>query len=291
MEYGMGMNDMQYQLLYSIYSFPNIILPLFGGYFIDKLGKRTGIVIFACVVAIGQFIFAVSTHAAQGSEGFGKFLMIFGRFIFGLGGENLAVTESAFIASWFKGKELSLALGVDLCVSKLATAINDDTQPAFYIASGNHLSLGYWFGFILCLLSIGAAYVLIIVDTRAENSLKNLQATSSQGQPADNNVAIPSQSIDTDDEPIEPIRWNDFRKFPTQFWILSCNCLFMYMCFMSFMNVGSDFLRTRFNMSIQEAGVVLSLPYTLAAIISPFAGYFIDLIGMRTQFSTISILK
>lgn len=79
----MNMNDLQYQLLYSFYSFPNIILPLFGGYFIDRLGKRQGIVLFALIVTVGQFFFAVSTHAVHASEGFGKFLMIFSRFIFG----------------------------------------------------------------------------------------------------------------------------------------------------------------------------------------------------------------
>ena len=72
MEYGMGMNDVEYQLLYSFYSFPNIVLPLFGGYFIDRLGKRQGVIVFAVIIVVGQFFFAVSTHAVRASEGFGK---------------------------------------------------------------------------------------------------------------------------------------------------------------------------------------------------------------------------
>lgn len=79
----MDMNDFQYQLLYSFYSFPNIILPLFGGYLIDRLGKRQGIVLFAVIVAVGQFFFAVSTHVVRASKGFGQFLMILSRLIFG----------------------------------------------------------------------------------------------------------------------------------------------------------------------------------------------------------------
>ena len=79
----MGMSDFQYQLLYSLYSFPNIVIPLFGGYFIDRLGKRQGLIIFAVIVTIGQFFFAVSTHAVRSSEGFGKFLMLISRFVFG----------------------------------------------------------------------------------------------------------------------------------------------------------------------------------------------------------------
>ena len=83
LEYGMNLNDFEYQLLYSFYSFPNIILPLFGGYFIDRLGKRHGVITFAIIVAVGQFFFAVSTHAVGSSEGFGKFLLILSRLIFG----------------------------------------------------------------------------------------------------------------------------------------------------------------------------------------------------------------
>jgi len=36
----MNLTDVEVNLLYSVYSLPNIILPFFGGYFIDKIGKR-----------------------------------------------------------------------------------------------------------------------------------------------------------------------------------------------------------------------------------------------------------
>jgi len=39
--------------LYSIYSFPNMILPLFGGFMVDKLGVRVGAFIFSLVLIFG----------------------------------------------------------------------------------------------------------------------------------------------------------------------------------------------------------------------------------------------
>ena len=39
-DHGMGLSNLQYNLLYSIYSFPNIVLPLIGGYLVDKIGKK-----------------------------------------------------------------------------------------------------------------------------------------------------------------------------------------------------------------------------------------------------------
>ena len=35
-----NLTDPQWSGLYSIYSFPNMVLPLFGGIFIDKIGIR-----------------------------------------------------------------------------------------------------------------------------------------------------------------------------------------------------------------------------------------------------------
>lgn len=43
----------KYSWLYSIYSFPNIIIPFFGGYFVDRIGVRKGIIIFSCFLLIG----------------------------------------------------------------------------------------------------------------------------------------------------------------------------------------------------------------------------------------------
>lgn len=52
--YGSGIK--KYGWLYSIYSLPNIILPFFGGFFVDKIGVRKALVIFSCFLTIGQFI-------------------------------------------------------------------------------------------------------------------------------------------------------------------------------------------------------------------------------------------
>ncbi len=271
-EYGMGMSDIEYQLLYSFYSFPNIVLPLLGGYFIDRIGKRYGIVLFASVVTAGQFLFALSTHVVRGSHGFGRFLMIFSRMVFGyfplcltlylcrLGGESLSVTESTFVASWFKGKELSMALGIDLCVSRLFAVINDAVQPAFYQASGYKLSLGFWFGFILCIFAVGAAVFLAIYDLSADKSCVQIEVPISAYQQQQQKQQV--QDIDEkeeEDEAEDQMNFSDIRKFPLTYWLLAGSCVFIYTSFMSFMNVASDFLQTRFDYGLEAAGVVMVL--------------------------------
>ena len=55
--------------------------------------------------------------------------MLVGRVVFGLGGESMSVAQSAIVSSWFKGKELAFALGVNLSVSRLGSVLNSNTIP------------------------------------------------------------------------------------------------------------------------------------------------------------------
>ena len=43
-------------------------------------------------------------------------VMLLGRVIFGLGGENITVAQSALLADWFAGGELALAFGINLSI-------------------------------------------------------------------------------------------------------------------------------------------------------------------------------
>ena len=68
-----------------MYSLPNMILPIFGGVLIDKIGVRNGLILYTLVSTIGQFIFMIGGY--QGSYN----VMIIGRIIFGMGAESMLV--------------------------------------------------------------------------------------------------------------------------------------------------------------------------------------------------------
>lgn len=51
----MKVNNFRYNLLYSLYSWPNVILSLIGGVLIDRVfGVRIGTVLFSALVTLGQ---------------------------------------------------------------------------------------------------------------------------------------------------------------------------------------------------------------------------------------------
>ena len=101
-----NLSENQWSGLYSIYSLPNMVLPLLGGILISKIGIRLGLILFTVILTLGQAVLALGGY--QNSYA----VMMMGRFIFGLGGDSMAVAEYAIVCSWFVGKELSFAVGV-----------------------------------------------------------------------------------------------------------------------------------------------------------------------------------
>lgn len=74
-----------WSLLYSVYSYPNMVLPLFGGIFLDMIGIRVGIILFCILLTCGQFVCVVGGYTEK------FWVLILGRTIFGLGGESFNV--------------------------------------------------------------------------------------------------------------------------------------------------------------------------------------------------------
>ena len=122
-------------MFYSVYSFPNIVLPILGGYLVDMIGVRTGNFFFTLLVLIGQGVFAFGVMIKSYP------IALLGRGSFGLGGESLNVSQNYSIMGWFTGKELSMSLGVSVSVARLGSVLNDNIEP-FIVSSTGSLSLG-----------------------------------------------------------------------------------------------------------------------------------------------------
>lgn len=77
----------------------------------------------------------------------------------------MSVAQSAIVSKWFKGKELSMALGLNISVSRLGSVINGLILPQIYnktSAASNDKALGYALlvGFLICLFSLACALLL-----------------------------------------------------------------------------------------------------------------------------------
>ena len=96
-EKDLSINSDEWALIFTIYSWPNIILPLLGGIFVDKVGIRPAIMLYAGLVTFGQMFVMIGGYAQNYA------LILTGRAIFGMGGECLGAAQVTIISMWFRG--------------------------------------------------------------------------------------------------------------------------------------------------------------------------------------------
>jgi nitrate/nitrite transporter NarK len=235
------------QLFYSLYSIPNIILPFFGGLLIDKFGERRLLLFLSLCVTIGHLLFAFGVQFKWYMS------MLIGRFIFGIGGESLAVLQSHITSRWFLHEELAFALGWNICVGRLGSVFNDLITPQICKYFG--VVPATWFGLLMCLFSFGCAFLL--------STFQGPQHTPTGSQ----KNRIFSQTT-----------------FPIGFWILNGIILTIYTTMVPFNTIHAAFLEYKFypGDSIKSAQV-MSVPDTVSALIVPFVGSFIDHYGHRSK--------
>ena len=220
-------------------------------------------------------------------------LALTGRVIFGLGGESIGVAQSTLLALYFHGKEVALAMGINLSASRLGSVANSNVTPAAYEAWG--LALALWLSFVVCCVSLLAVILIALVEVYSGNQIKKSRTRSSSGeQPAlndhnnnsDNKNANESTIKDfTEPEPTSshvPTQFSDVKNFEISFWLLVVNCIAVYASIFPFYSNASSFLQSpKYHLSIQGSGRIQSLPFIISAFSTPFLGGFVDKFGHR----------
>lgn len=193
-------------------------------------------------------------------------MMLAGRVLFGMGGECMCVAQSSIVSVWFKGKELAFALGLNLSISRLGSVANAAIVPGVYDAEG--LGMALTVGFVVCIFSLVAAFGLVYLDKRRE-----------QSDPQSENAQV--------DEG-DAFKWSDLYDFGKSYWILTASCVITYMSVFPYIMNLSDILQSKYGFDKVHAGYLFGLPYIISASISPFLGFTIDKVGKRAFLITMS---
>ncbi|NXT20477.1 MFSD1 protein, partial [Syrrhaptes paradoxus] len=237
----MKVNTAQFMALYAWYSWPNVVLCFFGGFLIDRVfGIRLGTIIFSIFVCVGQVIFALGALLNT------FWLMDVGRFIFGIGGESLAVAQNTYAVSWFKGKELNLVFGLQLSMARIVSVKLQQLNILHCLFAGG----------VTCLFSLTCALILAYLDKRAEKLLCKEQGKTG-----------------------EVIKLTDVKDFSLSLWLIFVICVCYYAAVFPFIGLGKVFFIEKFNFSSQEASAINSIVYIISAPMSPIFGLLVDKLG------------
>jgi MFS family permease len=289
--------EYDFNMLYTVYSLPNVVLPVFGGALVDRFGAARMLSLFACMVTLGQLLLSsgVSWRSMP--------LMLVGRVVFGLGGESMCVGSNAVLKEWFSGREFAMAMGVQLSVARLGSVINNLACP--YLADRHGIAAPFWVGLLVCLLSLAAALALFALDGAHGGEERDAAraARARAGEGARDAAGSGPPGIERGG-PLAPAcarverSCPDVRGFGLSFWLLVVSCVVVYGAVLPFNNVASPFLIHKYycdgdccagseaqcpaQLDAQaSAAVVMSIPYTVSALLAPAVGAFVDWIGLK----------
>ncbi|CAG8382056.1 unnamed protein product [Penicillium salamii] len=228
--------------LYTAYAAPNMILPFFSGFLVQRIGEKLALLTNLLAVLVGQLIFSVSLQLRS------QLGMILGRVFIGLGGEIIGVLGTEITTRWFKNKQLSLALAITLSVSRLGSVAKSAIIPVLIEDFG--IVRAVWIGSMLSLgiAVVGAIYLLgVRGGTLVHHESENAGTMS-------------------------PIR-----QFPSVFWKLAWICVLGYGGINTFPISAQRFLAAWFYDGDQrKAGAVTGIPYFLSGALVPVFGLFFN---------------
>mmetsp|Transcript_75777 Transcript_75777/g.201028 ORF Transcript_75777/g.201028 Transcript_75777/m.201028 type:complete len:456 (-) Transcript_75777:72-1439(-) len=263
-----GMTDTTFGLLSSVYSWPNVVLPLFGGLLIDRVGVRASTLAFTGLVTLGSLIFTVGLWQRSIA------LLVMGRLVFGFGGESQNVASLTIISRWFAGKELAFAMAVNIAVSRLGSVAVFNTQPQ--LVSAGSVTEASLCGLFICLLSFGAAVCTVWLDWLGERRISARTLVTPAGQAASGE---------------EVVNLSDCLSFGRLFWLVALTCVSVYVAAFPFLQVTSTpYLQGRFGFDEKQADFITSLPNLVSAFASPIAGLSADRWGQRPMIMVLGTL-
>ncbi|MCC8171852.1 MAG: MFS transporter [Parabacteroides sp.] len=256
-------NSEEYGLFTSAYGWFNVFLfmLIIGGIILDKMGVRfTGLMAASLMVAGAVIKYgAISTDISPDVLLFGRkmsvMLACLGYATFCVGLEIFGITASKVIVKWFKGKELALALGLQIAVARIGTTL------AFAIS----VPTAKMFGSVAAPMMLGCIGLLAglvmyicysVLDTRLDKQIKEENA----GEPSD------------------AFRLSDLKQLLSNkmFWIICTLCLTFYAGVFPYLKYATGFMIQKFGIDEDFAGTIPSLLPLGTLFMTPLFGTFID---------------
>ena len=252
---------------------------IFAGIILDKMGVRFTAVLSGAVMVLGAGInyYAVSdffvgssletfftntlnlpqtwwnvTPFYAGMPASAK-LSAIGFMIFGCGAEMAGITVSRGIVKWFKGKEMALAMGIEMAIARVGVAVVVVASPA--LAAIKPISVSRPVAFELVLLCIGL--ICFIVYGFMDKKL------DAQG---------------VEEEKDDPFKVSDIGKILSLkvFWLVALLCVLYYSAIFPFQKYAINMLQCNLHFSAADAGLVFFGFPLGAAAVTPFLGNYLD---------------
>lgn len=266
----LGWDSSDFGFFNSAYGWFNVFLLMLiiGGLILDKMGVRFTGLMAAIVMVLGTALkyWAVSTTSLDGQMWHilwfdvkaQVFMAALGFAIFAVGIEVAGITVSKIIVKWFKGKELALAMGLEMATARLGTALALSTSVPIARAFG---IIDVSRPILVCLIMLCIGLISYIVYCFMDKKL--------------------DESENLSDEPAsdeEAFKIMDIFKIITNkgFWYIAILCVLFYSAVFPFLKYASDLMVNKFGVSESLAGSIPAMLPFGTILLTPFFGSLYD---------------
>ncbi len=265
--FGLWTGD-EYGIFSGAYGYINVFLLMlfFGGIILDKMGIRfTGLM--SCLCMLGGT--AIKWYALYGNFGtteiFGTvyhtsaLLAALGFAIFGMGAEIAGITVTKVIAKWFAGKEMALAMGLQVAMARIGTAAALACSLPFAKHFGN-VSAPILLGVGLLCIGLVSYIIYCIMDKQLDASCDKSEGLSSE-----------------EDE----FRFSDIKHILSNkgFWLIAILCVLFYSGVFPFLKFATKFMICKYGVSEDLAGLIPAMLPFGTILLTPLFGAVYDKIG------------
>jgi MFS family permease len=247
---------------------------IFSGIILDKIGVRKTALLAGILMVFGALIklYAISdlflsdSSLYQSLDGYTFFGLIkplpasatlacIGFAIFGIGVEMAGITVSKTIVKWFKGRELALAMGLEMAIARLGVFAVFRISP--YLADGQFITKPVALVTAFLLIGLLSFIIYYFLDRKLDSQEK----------------------IELEKE--DPFHISDLKLIFTSktFLIVAGLCVLYYSSIFPFQKFASDMLSSRLEISSTEASALFSFFPIGAMILTPLLGFFLDTRG------------
>ena len=269
--FGMGWTSSEYGFFSGSYGIINVFLFMlfFGGIILDKMGIRFTGTMSCILMVIGAFIKFYAIQFISPEHTFSIFgidykiqvwIASLGFAIFGMGCEICGITVSKILAKWFTGHGMALAMGIQVALARLGTAMALFISPII-AHKFNNISMPILLGAICLCTGLLGFIVYTVMDKKLEKSV--------EAEKTGNEVEE------------EGFKFSDLNVIFTSpgFWLITLLCLLFYSGVFPFLKFATKLMIAKYGVDSEFAGVIPAVLPFGTIFLTPIFGIIYDRIG------------
>lgn len=249
---------------------------IFAGIILDKMGIRFTGLLSASLMVLGATIklvgisdwFQTTEFCAWLNSWWVAFpgsakMASLGFMIFGCGCEMAGTTVSKSIAKWFEGKEMALAMGLEMAIARLGVFAVMWLAPMISKQFDQSIVAPVAFCTVLLIVGLLCFTVFVFMDRKldrqfiAAGELKEEKSSDEEFHIRDLGAIFRSK----------------------MFWLVALLCVLYYSAIFPFQRYAPNFLEVTLGIDAESAARLFSCFPILAMILTPFLGALLDFKG------------